>query len=433
MSAFSMRLFTLGVLRHGAMHSAVPGALYRAMNLMLRCLLCLGLACAALSVEAHTLSESLSSWVVQGNQVQLQFTVPELEAKRLSASGNDVPPARDVGQYLSEHLHVTAGDTACAMTEPPQALSALSGFMRFELAFECSGATGMVLRSDAFYDLVPTHTNFAQVDHDGNFSEHLITNDQRELALDGANGEGDLASAGFFKYVQMGIMHIFTGIDHMSFMLGLVLISRRVRDLLIVITGFTIGHSLTLALAVTGILRPDGQYIDALVAFTIAMIGAENIGDSLHRPFWVALGMGGILLLMALARTLGLGVTLPALLLIGAAIFGASYLMLTGSARDASRIRLVMTLVFGLIHGFGFASNLLELKLPKERLAELLVGFNVGVEIGQVTVVLTAIGIARLLARVRLAMPRPLFTDLASGFLVAEGFYWFISRSMVWG
>jgi hypothetical protein len=403
------------------------------MSLMPRCLLCLSLVFAALSAQAHTLSESLSSWIIQGNLVQLQFTVPELEAKRLSASGNDLPPTREVGQYLSERLHVSAGAATCAMTEAAQPLSALTGFLRFEFAFECPTNEGIVLHSDVFYDLVPTHTNFAQIDHDGTFSEHLITDSQRELPLDGEEGEGDLASAGFFKYVEMGIMHIFTGIDHMSFMLGLVLISRRVRDLLIVITGFTIGHSLTLALAVTGALRPDGQYIDALVAFTIAMIGAENLGDSTHRPFWVAFGMGGILLVMALAREVGLGVTLPTLLLIGSAIFGSSYLMLTGTARDASRIRLVMTLVFGLIHGFGFAANLLELKLPKERLAELLVGFNVGVEIGQVTVVLVAIGVARLLARVQLAMPRPLFTDLASGFLVAEGFYWFISRSMVWG
>ncbi|HWK53560.1 MAG TPA: HupE/UreJ family protein [Hyphomicrobiales bacterium] len=399
-------------------------------------LLCFTLALCALPAQAHTLSESLSSWFIQGNLVQVQFTVPELEAKRLSASGNDVPPAREVGQYLTERLRVNADGEPCAMTQTAQALTALGGFQRFELAFECPTATGIVLQSDVFYDLVPTHTNFAQVEHDGRFSEHLLTDDSRELALDGEGGEGDLASAGLLKYLEMGIMHIFTGIDHMSFMLGLVLISRKVRDLLIVITGFTIGHSFTLALAVTGILRPDGQYIDALVAFTIAMIGAENIGDSTHRPFWVALVMGGILLLMAAARELGLGilgVTLPTLLLIGAALFGSSYLMLTGYARDAARIRLVMTLVFGLIHGFGFASNLLELQLPKEKLAQLLVGFNLGVEIGQVTVVLVAIGVARLLSKMHLAMPRPLFTDLAAGFLVAEGFYWFISRSMVWG
>jgi HupE / UreJ protein len=226
------------------------------------------------------------------------------------------------------------------------------------------------------------------------------------------------------------MMHIFTGIDHMSFMLGLVLISRRVRDLLFVVTGFTIGHSLTLGLAVTGILRPDAQYIDALVALTIALIGAENIGDSTHHPLPVALGLGGLLLVMAVFKALGAAISLPMTLLIGGAIFSACYLLLTGQMRDAGRVRLLVTLVFGLIHGFGFASNLLEMRLPANRLAELLVGFNVGVEIGQVTVVLGAVLLARWFVRMRLSMPRPLFTDLAASFLVGEGLFWFLGRTV---
>ena len=84
--------------------------------------------------------------------------------------------------------------------------------------------------------------------------------------------------------MKMGMEHIFTGIDHMSFMLGLVLISRRIRDLLFVVTGFTIGHSLTLALAVTGILRPHAEFIDALVAFTIAMRSSRSTLALPARP-----------------------------------------------------------------------------------------------------------------------------------------------------
>jgi hypothetical protein len=214
-------------------------------------------------------------------------------------------------------------------------------------------------------------------------------------------------------------------------MLGLVLISRRVRDLLFVVTGFTIGHSLTLALAVTGILRPHAEFIDALVAFTIAMIGAENLGDSTHKPFVVALGMGGIMFALLIAQYLGAPVILPALLLIGAGIFGSNYLMLTGHMRDAGRVRLVMTLVFGLIHGFGFASNLLDMRLPNDRLTELLLGFNLGVEVAQVIVVMSAVLLAYILVKVKLAMPRPIFTDIAASFLVAEGLVWFLSRTIV--
>jgi len=279
---------------------------------------------------------------------------------------------------------------------------------------------------------VPSHTNFARIqDSSGTFFEQLFTDEHREVEVSGGESESALQNAGMLKFIEMGIMHIFTGIDHMSFMLGLVLISRRVRDLLFVVTGFTLGHSLTLALAVTGVLRPDGMYIDALVALTIALIGAENIGDSTHKPLPVALGLGGILFAMALAKYLDLGVTLPMMLLIGGGIFSASYLMMTGHMRDAGRVRLLVTLVFGLIHGFGFAANLLEMSLPTERLAALLVGFNLGVEIGQVTVVLGAVLVARLLVRAKLAMPRPLFTDIAAAFLVGEGLYWFLGRSVL--
>jgi hypothetical protein len=383
-------------------------------------------------VSAHTLSESHSAWQVQGNTVHMQFTVPEIEAKRLSKSGHDMPSPDVLGKYIGDRVGVKAGNDKCAMTAGPTALSSTPGFSRFEFTFTCPNPNALSIHSDAYYDLVPSHTDFAQIEtNDGKFYEQLLTDDHREVDVSNINGEaGELENAGFLTYMKMGIMHIFTGIDHMSFMLGLVLISRRVRDLLFVVTGFTLGHSLTLGLAVTGILRPDAQFVDALVAFTIAMIGAENIGDSTHKPLLVAVGMGGLLFLMAIAKHFGFGVTLPTLLLIGGGLFGASYLMMTGHMRDAGRIRLVMTLVFGLIHGFGFAANLLEMRLPTDKLAQLLVGFNLGVEVGQITVVLTALAVAWCLVKVRLAMPRPLFTDIAAAFLVGEGLYWFIGRSI---
>lgn len=390
------------------------------------------LACGA--ATAHTLSESHSSWQINGDSVRVQFIVPDLEAQRLSASGKDLPSSAQLGRYLAERLGASANDKECVRTEGPKQLTSAAGYWRYELAYKCPDTRDIKIHSAVFYDLVKSHTNFARIqDSQGSFFEQLLTDDEREIEVVGEHSESALKNAGLLKYIQMGIMHIFTGIDHMSFMLGLVLISRRVRDLLFVVTGFTLGHSLTLGLAVTGILRPDGQHIDALVALTIALIGAENIGDSTHKPLTVALGLGGILFALAIAKYFGLGVTLPLLLLIGGGIFAASYLMMTGHMRDAGRVRLLVTLVFGLIHGFGFAANLLEMSLPPDRLAALLVGFNLGVEIGQVTVVLGALLIANLLVRIRLSVPRPLFTDIAAAFLVAEGLYWFLGRSVVLG
>ncbi len=409
-----------------------PGAGGSAKSLRRRLFAALFVLTTTVAARAHTLSESLSTWRIDGDTVRLQFTVPELEAKRVTASGKDLPSSAQLGAYLAPRLGASAAGQSCALIEGPRALAASAGYFRYDLVFKCPTASDIRIHSAAFYDLVRSHTNFAHIEDDsGRFVEQVLTQDHQEVAVTAEGGEGGgLENASFLTYVAMGIMHIFTGIDHMSFMLGLVLISRRVRDLLFVVTGFTLGHSLTLALAVTGVLRPEAQYIDALVALTIALIGAENIGDGTHHPLPVALGLGAILFLMALGRYFDLGVTLPTALLVGGGIFSVSYLMLTGQMRDAGRVRLLVTLVFGLIHGFGFASNLLEMRLPANRIAELLVGFNVGVEIGQVTVVLGALALAWLLVRARLAIPRPLFTDIAAAFLVGEGLCWFLERSV---
>ena len=389
---------------------------------------------AVRSAVAHTLSESHSTWQIDGATVRLQMVVPELEAKRLSPSGRDVPSSEDLGRYLAAHMGVTRAGADCAVAEGPRRLYATAGFYREEIVFRCPGPNAIRLHSSAFVDRVPSHTNFARIeDSQGRFFEQLFTQDHETVDASGGGAQGTLQNAGLLKFVGMGVMHIFTGVDHMSFMLGLVLISRRVRDLLFVVTGFTLGHSLTLALAVTGVLRPDARYIDALVALTIALIGAENIGDRTHRPLPVAAGLAAVLFTMALLKLCGVDISLPFTLLIGGGIFSASYLMLTGHMNDAGKVRLLVTLVFGLIHGFGFASNLLEMQLPADRLAELLVGFNLGVEIGQVTVVLGALLVVALFVRLRLTVSRPLFTDVAAAFLVGEGLYWFLGRTVILG
>jgi hypothetical protein len=207
-----------------------------------------------------------------------------------------------------------------------------------------------------------------------------------------------------------------------------VLISSRLRDLVFVVSGFTLGHSITLALAVTGIIRPHAQYIDALVALTIALVGVENIVVSLEKPTKLALATGGFLLILAILSIMGIGVLPPALLL-GAAIFSAAYLLISGQLHDSGRLRMVVTTIFGLIHGFGFAADLLEAKLPPEKLAQILFGFNIGVEVGQLTVVLAISGLVMLARRVRLASPRPITVDVLGSALIAEGVAWFLTRS----
>jgi len=354
--------------------------------------------------------------------------VPDVEAKRLAGSDGQPPSTEKLGAYVAGHAQVLTGSKPCPRAGQVQATAASPGFRRFEFSFQCPDAKDMKLHSDVFFDVVPSHVTFAQVvTANGDFVEQLFTKDARTLDAAAVSGGGRLQSASFFEFVKMGMMHIFTGIDHMSFILGFIILARRLRDLLFVVTGFTIGHSLTLALAVTGIVRPHAEYIDALIGLTIALVGAENIAVASNRPAAVGLSIVGLLGAMALGKVLGLG-GLPPLLLLGAALFTSNYLMVSGHLRDAARVRLVVTLMFGLIHGFGFAANLLDERLPKGRLAELIVGFNLGVEFGQLCVVMAVVGLVALLAKVKLALPRPLVIDTVSAGLVAFGLFLFVTR-----
>ena len=383
----------------------------------------------AVQALAHTKSSSYSSWQIEGANVRGAFTVPTQESARLAKAGEAQPTNEVLIGYLTQHLSVTAGGQICGPRGAPLPLAATEQFRRFQLRFACPVAIGIELHNSAFFELVPTHVSLAQIETaDDGFIEQLFTSEAQTVAVSGdSHGMRD---AGFLQYVGMGVNHILTGVDHMSFLVGLVLISRRLRDLVFVITGFTLGHSVTLALAVSGILRPHGEYIDALVALTIALIGVENIVVTTQRPLRIALTVAGVLLLMAVGSLAGV-VTLPVLLLVGAAVFSANYLMMSGHLHDAARLRLVVTVVFGLIHGFGFAADLLEMKLPAEKLVQILLGFNLGVEIGQLSLLLLLTGVTWLLLRMGLRLPRQLVVDVSAAVLVALGTYWLLSRSVV--
>ncbi|MDP8984589.1 MAG: HupE/UreJ family protein [Pseudomonadota bacterium] len=383
---------------------------------------------AAGAAHAHTRSESHSVWEINGVNVDLVMTIPGIELERL-ASGNSPPSDEQIENYLLPRVYPIAAGTRCPLVPPLEVLSATAGFRKYDFTFKCAVPNNLEIHSGAFFDLVSSHTNFAQVQNvaTGEFTEQLITNEHQTVDVTGESGSR-LKSARFFEFIRMGTMHIFTGVDHMSFLLGLVLISRRLRDLIFVVTGFTIGHSLTLALAVTGVLRPHAEYIDALVALTIALIGAENIVVQTQKSTLIAAVVALFMGAMAVVEWLGFG-GLPSLLLLGAGLFTANYLMISGRLPDAGRLRMMITLVFGLIHGFGFAADLLQLQLPPERLAELLVGFNLGVELGQLTLVIGATLLVLLLRTVHLALPRPIVVDVASAFLVGLGVFWFVSRS----
>ncbi len=371
---------------------------------------------------AHTRSESLSAWTIDGREVWVVVTVPEVEALRLSSEG---PTDAGVAAYIGGHLGVRQGGQACEPSGPASPQAASRGFRRVEAHWRCAAAGDIELQSSAFYELVPTHVMLARVQADGRFSETVLNTNRRSVAVGGGH---DLESAGLIEYLAMGLSHIVTGPDHIAFLLGLVLISTTWRDLALVVTGFTLGHSATLALAVTGWLRPAPELIDVLIALTIGLVGAENVALAARRAGTVALAAGVILLAMSAAKLAGWG-RLPMPVLLGVSLFAPCYLVLSMRLAHAAPLRAAVTAAFGLIHGFAFANDLIELQLPAGRLAGLLFGFNLGVELGQLLIVAALLAAAAGLVRLKLALPRPWVVEATSAGLVGLSLFWIVGRT----
>lgn len=173
-------------------------------------------------------------------------------------------------------------------------------------------------------------------------------------------------------FVGMGLEHIVTGFDHLVFLLGLVIVQGRRRDLLLVVTAFTVGHSISLALATFGVFTPSARFVEPAIALSIVWVGVENVV----------------------------------------------------TARPRARARI--TLPFGLVHGFGFATALREIGLPRAQLPAALLFFNVGVEVGQVLALAATLPVLHLLRR------WPAFAErgvrvVSLGVAVA-GVVWFVAR-----
>jgi len=171
--------------------------------------------------------------------------------------------------------------------------------------------------------------------------------------------------------------------------------------------------------------------VEALIGFTIALVAAENVSVRLHAGRYALAGVAAAgLAALALAHA-ATGVGLPAATNLGLALFVLAYLPLATDAGEALRLRPLLTLLFGLVHGFGFASVLLELGLARAQLAHALIGFNLGVEIGQLAIVALLWVAGRTLARRFRATRLPVFAvDVLSAALCGLGIHWFVARAL---
>jgi hypothetical protein len=184
------------------------------------------------------------------------------------------------------------------------------------------------------------------------------------------------------QYVGFGVTHILTGYDHLLFLVGLVLVLRRVRAVLLAETAFTLSHSITFSASALGWVRVSPAAVEACIALSLVLVALEA------------------------ART--------------------------GSADDAPRGLVAkgagLAFVFGLVHGLGFAGGLAEIGLPPRAIPAALAGFAGGVEIGQIAFLTLVLGLFALARRVSSARALPVLVNVATNAVGAIGFFWLIER-----
>ena len=182
-----------------------------------------------------------------------------------------------------------------------------------------------------------------------------------------------------------GLWHIAGGWDHLAFLLGLLLLARGLGALVALVTGFTLGHSAALLLSVLGGLRPPASIVEGAIAASIVYVGLPAAS---RRERAAAVAVIGLIALVGV-------LLLPAEWAIwtGLALLALAHRRLADEAAPptgAAAAGLLLAASFGLLHGFGFAGAVLEQAGEAPRLWPLLLGFNLGVELGQLALILPA-------------------------------------------
>jgi hypothetical protein len=389
-------------------------------------------ALLALPAAAHQTSLSYSSWTLDAGGARVSVRVSELDLSRLGLAFQSTGAADDpVAAYLTAHLRLDSDAGACAPERAPALRDAPEGWVVYAWRARCPGGPPRQVSSALFLDVAPSHLHFARLtDAAGASRERVLSEAEPTWALPADPGASGAAAATggtpLSGYVVLGIEHILAGWDHLAFVLALLLLAGTLREVAALVTSFTVAHSVTLALATLGVLRPEAHAVEALIGFSIALVAAENAWILAGRDRWLPwLAAGFVLLLAALP-----GGAVPRLALLGLSLFTLCHFGLLRRSPRPARLRAAVAFAFGLVHGFGFAGVLAELELPTARLATALFGFNLGVELGQLGVVAVVWPLFRVLERRAGAGPARRLTEAASAGICGLGIYWFVVRSL---
>jgi hypothetical protein len=326
-------------------------------------------------------------------ELQLTGTEREITAKNLDER---LPFLED---YYLKKVRIAAGGMPVAIRFTSHAFLDVRGGFAL-LSFDLEGLDRVPERLTfdyaVLFDEEPEHRGFLLVEH--NWATGTFGNEgQISLVFSPTNRvqEFDITTAGrlrgFLAIVRLGMEHIWMGFDHVMFLVALLLPSVLVRkdgrwrgiadfgpaliNVVKIVTAFTVAHSVTLTLAALGIVHLPGRFVEVVIAASIAIAAADILFPLFPGRIWLI-------------------------------VFG-----------------------FGLFHGFGCAGALEEMGVLREHLTLSLLGFNLGVELGQLAVVLLVWPLLRAFTRVREGRPAQHLVETASAAVAGLGLFWFATRA----
>lgn len=407
--------------------------------IVLLCLIVLAVGSARPPLAAsHGRSVSYSNWTIDSSGAVVTLRLERLE---LSRRGPDALLPGNLSDASARsfptELVLIADGKLCTPDPIAQRKPDDSAWIRFQWRLDCPpDPHSLVIRSRILLDVAPAHMHFARVrfaETPDRVRERVLTEASPDFEIrPGGSGdesrdrsEGEIGSR-LVDYLRLGVEHILTGWDHLAFVFGLLLLASRFGEVARLITGFTLAHSLTLALAVQGLVHPRAAAVEAVIAFSVALVATEKgwllSGRNRSVPIAVLVGLAAL----GLASMIGWA-SLPLQTIAGLALFTACYFSLASRSGHES-FRVFLTFAFGLVHGFGFAGILANMALPTERLVPALIGFNLGVELGQIGVVLLLWPLLALGARFASENSRRFAGELSAAALCGLGLYWLVER-----
>ncbi len=380
----------------------------------------------ATSADAHVRSESFSRWQYSDQQLSMRFTVSARDVSRIPRMAHDFDPGQVLIQYLAPRVVVHSPEGGCRLENGFTRLRTRAGFVQAEAVWNCS-ALPAALEIQAFFDLAAEHSHYASFATPPEMRQHLFIRDQPVWSLDAGAGDAKESQNTFAAFLALGFKHITSGYDHVIFLLALLLVFKRPRDLFWMITGFTLGHSMTLSVVALGLADPNTQAIEATIGLTIALVAVERGSALTGSAVPLAIVCAALLLLM-LSMSGGPEAVLIPEVVAGLALFVFCYLLIARDLGDKGEFRILLTGLFGLIHGFGFAGAFLAANMDSGTLFLPLAGFNLGVELGQIVLLAFMLIAAQLLTRARINLSS--VKDFAMMLVCGLGVFWFVQRGL---